>query len=136
MNESASQQLADTSRRWGLWLAATLLLPCLSGCGSRLPPVADPDRAAAALKTALEAWQQGASTESLAAASPPIHVSDVEWASGSKLTKYQIKSEQAAGLGWRCEVLLTVQRKDGRTKQYPASYRIDTDPAIVVVHEN
>jgi hypothetical protein len=31
--------------------------------------------------------------------------------------------------------LLTVESADGQTRQHPAMYRIDTEPAVVVIHE-
>jgi hypothetical protein len=97
--------------------------------------MADADRATAALRTALDASKDGASPDSLKTSTPPIHVSDSEWASGNKLIDYSIESGQTAGFGWRCDVLLTVEEENGRTRQHRAMYRIDTDPAVVVVHE-
>jgi len=99
------------------------------------PPTAEPDRARAALRAALEAWKEGESSESLMAATPPIHVSDSEWHQGNKLLDYELGEERSAGFGWRCDVQLTVQANVGRPRKHLAVYRVDTDPALVVVHE-
>lgn len=122
-----------TAAKFGLLAIVTAV--CGLGCGASAPPVAESEAATAALKTALDAWLAGESSEALANRTPPIHVSDTEWKSGKKLTKYEVKSGQSAGFGWRCDVILTVQAGTGPAKQHSASYRIDTEPAIVVVHE-
>ncbi len=116
-------------------LIGLLSLLCLPGCSDAKPVVANPDRARVALETALEAWKKGAPHESLKAANPPIHVSDSEWHDGNKLVEYELRAERSAGFGWRCEVQLTVEAKDGGTRKHLAMYRVDTEPAIVVVHE-
>lgn len=127
---------AAARKRSGLLLWWTVaLVAFVAGCGEPMPPSADPQRAEAALKTALDAWRRGDEPQALQAQTPPIHVSDTEWSNGAELKEYEIKSGQAAGLGWRCEVVLKVKDASGRTREHQASYRIDTDPAIVVVHE-
>jgi hypothetical protein len=118
------------SRR--LFVAALLLA---AGCGKPLPPAADAQRARAALETALQAWQKGEPPEALQRADPAIHVNDPAWRSGQRLVKYQIESEQANGLSWRCEVLLTLRKGNGAAREQRALYCIDTDPALVVVSE-
>ncbi|MEX2174580.1 MAG: hypothetical protein WD872_09470 [Pirellulaceae bacterium] len=116
-------------------LIACLSLLCLTGCGDAKPVAANPDRARVALKTALETWKKGKPYESLKAATPPIHVSDSEWHGGHKLVEFELGAERSAGFGWRCEVQLTVEAKDGGARKHLAVYRVDTEPAIVVVHE-
>lgn len=117
------------------WLSCVCAVLCLSGCGDSEPPMAEPDRARGALKAALEAWKEGMTSESLMAATPPIHVSDSEWHAGNKLVEYELGEERSAGFGWRCDVQLTVQEQNGSTRKHLATYRVDTDPALVVVHE-
>jgi hypothetical protein len=107
----------------------------LTGCNDPAPVAANPDRARVALETALKAWKKGEAHESLMSANPPIHVSDSEWHDGYKLIEFELGPERSAGYGWRCEVQLTVEAKDGGTRKHLAMYRVDTDPAIVVVHE-
>ena len=107
----------------------------LTGCNDATPVAANPDRARVALETALVAWKKGDPYESLKAANPPIHVSDTEWHNGNKLVEFELGAERSAGFGWRCEVQLTVERKDGSTRKHLAVYHVDTEPAIVVVHE-
>jgi hypothetical protein len=121
--------------KWRALLIVLVVLLC-AGCNRPAPAMADPDQATAALKSALDAWQRGDTTDSLLSAARPIHVGDAEWESGRRLLEYKILSGQTAGFGWRCDVLLTVQSEDGSVKEHPAMYRIDTDPAIVVIHEN
>jgi hypothetical protein len=116
-------------------LLALALVAVSIGCGESLPPAAEPDRAQAALRTALDAWKNGESPESLKTRNPAIYVSDTEWRNGAQLEQYEIESGQTAGLGWRCEVTLTVKNAQGGSRTHGASYRIDTDPQIVVVHE-
>jgi hypothetical protein len=110
-------------------------LMCLTGCNDATPVAANPDRARVALETALEAWKKGDSHESLKTANPPIHVSDSEWHGGNTLVEFELGAERSAGFGWRCEVQLTVEAKSGGTRKHLAVYRVDTEPAIVVVHE-
>ena len=120
------------SLRWLLLLAILLG----TGCGGNsLPTAADPARARDSLTTVLDAWQGGANSDSLQSRTPAIHVNDPAWSSGKKLVKYEIKSEEAAGQSWRCEVELTVKNGDGAETKQHALYCIDTDPALVIVRE-
>ena len=136
MNGMTLKRLAR-NRRTALALAAAAMLWLMLqvGCTESTPRVADSERASAALRQALDAWKNGESPQSLAELNPPIHVNDAEWAGNAKLLEYSIDSEQAAGFGWRCDVSLTVQTAEGQKREHAATYRIDTDPALVVVHE-
>jgi hypothetical protein len=107
----------------------------LAGCNDAKPVAANPDRARVALETALAAWKKGESHQSLKAVEPPIHVSDPEWHNGTKLVEFELGAERSAGFGWRCEVQLTVEAKGGGTRKHLAVYHVDTEPAIVIVHE-
>ncbi len=105
------------------------------GCSRTLPPTANPEKAKATLSTALDAWKDGATAESLQARQPAIYFNDPEWNGSNRLVKYEFDSEQANGMGWRCIVLLTVESGNGKSRQRKASYVIDTDPALVIVRE-
>lgn len=115
-----------------LYLSFCLLA---GGCGTPLPPAADPAQAQSALKTALDAWQKGETAESLQSRSPAINVNDAGWSSGDRLVKYEIQSEQASGQSWKARVLLTVQNGSSSPTQQQATYTVDTTPAVVVVRD-
>jgi hypothetical protein len=129
--------LLHTRNKAGIlpWAIGFISLVCLAGCNDAKPVAANPDRARVALVTALETWKKGESHESLKAVTPPIHVSDSEWQGGNNLVEFELGAERPAGFGWRCEVQLTVEAKEGGTRKHLAVYRVDTEPAIVVVHE-
>jgi hypothetical protein len=105
-----------------------------AGCGQSLPPAADPGVARSTLETTLDAWRNGSTPGSLKAQSPAIYFNDPDFESGKQLVAYQIESEGAAGVSWRCEVLITV-KDNGAEQQRRVLYCIDVDPALVVVRE-
>ena len=53
--------------------------------------------------------KSGSTADSLKAQSPAIYLNDPDFASGKQLVAYQIESEEAAGVSWRCEVSITVK---------------------------
>lgn len=113
-----------------------ILMMIAIGCGGESKPqMTDPEKAKATLQTVLDTWKKGDAYDSLQKGTPPIHVSDSEWQGGNQLVDYSIEEERAAGFGWRCQVLLTLKPKAGETQKRRASYRVDTEPALVVVHE-
>ena len=61
------------------YLLSALILAAFSGCGTSLPPTADPGRAKAALESALDAWCQGDTVDSLRQRSPAVHFNDELW---------------------------------------------------------
>src|SRR5262245_37974072 len=62
------------------------------GCHkSSMPPQANADEARIALTTALEAWQHGETSETLAARSPPLYFNDQRCVPGIKLLSYKIE---------------------------------------------
>jgi hypothetical protein len=115
--------------------AAILATAAIVGCGGAEPTVADPQRAKAALQTALDAWRQGETESSLQQASPAIHVNDPEWRAGKQLVEYRIEAEQPMGYSYRYDVVLTVKASQAQPKQQQVSYTVDTDPALVVVRD-
>lgn len=112
-----------------------LLLVAVLGCSDTKPTAADPERAKAALQTALDAWRNGEAESSLQQASPAIHVNDPEWRAGKKLIEYKIEGEQSMGYSWRYDVVLTVQPEGGEPTRQLATYTVDTDPELVVVRD-
>jgi hypothetical protein len=134
MSNLSFRGVACLNRRTATASLAGLVL-LVAGCSQELPPQAQPQRAREALTAALDAWKGGATESSLQARVPAIHVNEPEWRAGARLLSYEIKSEQAAGQSWRCEVDLTLQPLDGPRARQSALYCIDTDPALVVVRE-
>jgi hypothetical protein len=106
----------------------------VAGCGKSHSPAADPERARKALTAALDAWKGGERLETLQARTPAIYFND-ELSAEKRLVKYDIEAEAANGLGWRCDVLLTIDGGNGKENQRRVGYQIDTDPAIVIVQQ-
>jgi hypothetical protein len=115
-------------------LAAVLAV--LAGCSRNSPSApADPDRARDALRSSLDAWQQGETPHTLKERRPAIFVVDYEWTGGHRLLRYQIEKDELIGNQLRCHVRLTVQNQQGRVVQQAAAYSVDTDP-VVTVHRD
>ena len=70
----------------------------------------EPDKARAALRTALDAWKAGRPIGSLAEASPPIVAQDFDWLAGAKLDDYAVLDDKEADANLRVRVQLTVFR--------------------------
>jgi hypothetical protein len=107
----------------------------LAGCGGpALQAPADPARARQALRTALDAWQQGGQPGSLKSGSPAVHVSDQDWSAGYRLTRYQIAEDgQRAGVDLRYRVALTLLAPRGQTVHKDTAYLVGTSPVLTVV---
>jgi hypothetical protein len=108
----------------------------VSGCheGTGLPPAADPEKARASLRTALDAWQQGEQPDSLKNRTPAIYFTDFAWQGGQRLLKYEL-GEQTKGVGQQvvCSAVLSLAKGNDKPYEKKARYLIDTDPAIVIV---
>lgn len=114
-----------------LWL----LLVCAVGCGGKLPPEADSDRARNALQTALETWKGGEKVESLQKRQPAIYFNDELWRAERQLVDFAIGDGSRNGMGWRCEVKLTTKDAMNQSVSHQILYQIDTDPVIVIVQQ-
>lgn len=116
-----------------LKIAALIAAICLAGgCtpGPRKAAAVNPEQARSALKSALDAWKEGKSLESLKSASPAIVAGDIDWMQGKKLTSYEVLGDgtpQDANL--RVEVKLTFE---GSAEPKKAIYIVGTDPQITV----
>jgi hypothetical protein len=117
-----------STRFLGLVLGAAL-----AGCGQSLPPAADADQARAALRVALDAWQQGGKAQTLLERSPPIRVVDDDWDKGWSLKSYKIAKDKQLGQQRRVSAHLSLRGTDGKTMDKNVNYDIDTAPAIVIV---
>jgi hypothetical protein len=116
-----------------VFLGLVLISAAQLGCGSKARS-ADPESARVALRTALAAWQGGASPESLQQRSPSITVSDSQWRNGYRLLRYEIASDdRVVGYELECRAALVLQGPDGRQLEEKAVFTVSTHPAQVVV---
>lgn len=102
-----------------------------AGCTETVAPTPlDNTKALAALKTTLDAWRKGESTDSL---KPSIIAQDMEWQGGAKLVDYAIEGEgQKVDSNLRARVKLTLKGKDGKDATKTAQYLVTTSPAVTV----
>lgn len=126
-----TEGLASRRARTPLLVVALLA----AGCGGTLPKATDPERAKSAFVAALDAWKGGEKAEALRTQSPPVYFNDAQWEGGSRLIRYEIESEQASGLSWRCAVRLTVQAAGEEPKTRTARYAVDIGQAVVIARE-
>lgn len=122
-----------------------LLVASFIGCGGP-PPQADPDRAAAALQAALEAWKGGETPDAMAGRDPTIVVLDHKWQAGWKLVSFKVADPAGRPLGveQRFEVELSLVPSPAANRPGPASkpvkeiaiYTVATDPKLTVCRNN
>jgi hypothetical protein len=106
------------------------------GCGGSLPPQADPDVAAAALRTALDAWQKGEPAAALVGRTPAVYFNDPRCGPAVRLVDYKLDDGHGFhGQSVRRSALLSLRLKDGSALEKKVNYLIDTSPAIVIVPE-
>jgi hypothetical protein len=113
---------------------AALAVVLLAGCsvGPKLAAPVEPDKARAALRTALDAWKAGKPIGSLGEASPPIVAQDFDWLAGAKLDDYAVLDDQAADANLRVRVQLTVRPAQGAPAKKTVTYVVGTDPKLTV----
>lgn len=124
---------------------ALILAGLVLGCGGP-PPQADPDRAAAALRDALEAWKTGETPAALAAREPAIVVIDHKWQAGYKLIAFTAvdPAGRPHGVEQRFEVELSLVPSPAAKRPGPAPkpvkeiaiYTVGTDPKLTVCRNN
>jgi hypothetical protein len=114
-----------------IWVAL-LFLP---GCRGGLGPDADRDVADKALRTAMEAWQNGKPQDDLEKEQPAIIMNEDDWRMGKRLIEFKIEECTLSGRQVRCRVRLKLQDKDGKKAERNAVYVIDTTPRIVIVRD-
>ena len=134
MTNRFSAAIAAVGARSASWLLPFVAFAAVMGCSSgSLPARADPERAKQALRTALETWQKGESTEALANGSPPIYFNDPKIQKGMRLASYEVEnSHDFFGQSVRFSVKATFARDDGG-KERKLTYLIDTGTAVVIV---
>jgi hypothetical protein len=113
---------------------AALIAISAAGCGSKMPSAADPERARASLTTALDAWRNGDSPDTLQKRSPAIYFNDEVWQSKVGLAGYEITNGESSGRGYRCDVNLVLHGGEPNAPRR-VSYLVDTHPAIVIVQQ-
>jgi hypothetical protein len=117
---------------WSLALLTSLAL----GCGPATPRPADPDKAREALRTALDAWQNGERPEALKARQPALYVNDADWQAGLRLTGYELKGDgDYHGVQFRCSAVLSLEAGKGQRSDKAVKYLIDTQPRVVIVRD-
>ena len=100
--------------------------------GPRTAAPVEPEKARAALRTALDAWKAGRPIESLAGESPPIVAQDFDWMAGGRLVEYQVLGDGTAeDANLRVRVELTVRNPHGRTSTKTVAYIVGTDRDVI-----
>ena len=107
-----------------------------AGCGKSLHDPVEPDKASAALQTALDAWKQGEAFGDLQKRNPPIYFNEPEWKAGKQLVSFTLGKPELMGRQARCSVKLSLRDKGGKTTERQISYQIDTTPQVVIAREN
>ena len=117
------------------WIACAVLM-AMTGCGKKLPDPADPNAGREALTLALNTWKNGGSQEELQNRNPAVYFNEPEWQAGKKLVRYEIKGQlEPFGRQLRANVLLSVQDKNGATKDMTIPYQVDTHEVVVIARE-
>jgi hypothetical protein len=92
-------------------------------------PAAGPEQAREALRTALDAWQNGQTVSALQGQSPSITIADGDYLRGCRLVCYQLAdNDRLVGLRLHCTVTLSLQDDRGRSFEKKVFYKVDTDP--------
>lgn len=121
------------------WVALiSLLIACVAvGCGSaQHAPDLSESVAQSSLTTALDAWKQGQTPDSLGQRSPQIIVGDTQWEAGQRLVSYKVL-EPATSDGSNLHVPVELELEDGagvRSKE-TVKYTVGTSPKITVFLE-
>jgi hypothetical protein len=106
----------------------------LPGCGRGLPPKASPEEARQALRTALDAWQQGESLETLTKGRPAVYFNDPKAHDGRRLMSYEMEDGyDFFGQSVRVRVNAMLEGKDGTVSERELTYIIDTSPVVVII---
>jgi hypothetical protein len=117
-------------------LTATAVLLLLAGGCSERPKTAAPvnaDQARSTLKTALDAWRDGKTPDSLQQGSPRIVVQDMDWKQGMTLKSYQlIGSGDERDANLECAVKLSLVDPQGKPLEKTVTYIVGTDPVLTV----
>jgi hypothetical protein len=110
------------------------------GCGrSNYTPAraSDPASARQALTAALDTWQSGAPSDSLASRTPTLFVRDEDWKAGHALKKYKLLGDgEPYGSNVRFHVGLELNGKSEQKSQKNVRYVVATDPVLSVTRDD
>jgi hypothetical protein len=114
-----------------------VLITCLAlvGCddSTPVPSAAPEDAAKSTLISALTSWEKGQSVDAMRQANPAITVSDPEWKSGQKLSKFEILGPgEPSGAERVFQVKLWLIDESGKESQEAVAYRVGTQPILTV----
>jgi hypothetical protein len=120
-----------------------MLLPALivaAGCSAGVEPADHPRydsvQARAALVAALDAWKKG-EARALPRRNPPIRFVDDDFATGLRLSDYEIEQPDApSGLHKDVEVILSLRDSRGKVIQREARYQVATEPGLAVLRSD
>lgn len=117
-------------------LGLSLACGLLTGCGESIPEKADPQKALAAVTSALEAWKKGDKPAQLSTSTPPIQVSDEDWINGLQLESYVLgAAETHRGLSLQCPVTLSLKATNGKKVTKRVVYTVGTEPVLSVIRQ-
>ncbi len=115
------------------WRVALIATACLAGCGvrQRAAPL-DVELAREVLKTSLEAWKKGDSTDTLKNGSPSIIAQDPDWVAGARLVAYTLDGDdKRVAENLFVPVSLTLKPENGNQATQNVSYVIGTTPQVM-----
>jgi hypothetical protein len=125
-----------SARRW----LPLLLLAAFACAHDAAPPASQPaydsEQARAALVAALDAWKKG-EARALARRQPPIRFVDDDFATGLKLSDYEIdEPDRPIALHENVAVILSLRDARGRTIHREAQYQVATSPGLAVLRSD
>lgn len=129
MNTSIIKEIA-------IYLVA-VLVAVSSGCGSSQGPVADMDKAHAAVKQTLEGWKSGKPFDNSLENSPEIVFQDEDRQLGYRLINYKPGGDvRQAGHSVYYPVVLEMKSPRGRIVKKQVIYSVSTSPILLVLRQD
>ena len=129
MNTSIIKEIA-------IYLVA-VLAAVSSGCGSSQGPVADMDKAHAAVKQTLEAWKSGKPADNSPVNSTEIVFQDEDRQLGYRLINYKPGADvRLAGHSVYYPVVLEMKSPRGRIVKKQVIYSVSTSPILLVLRQD
>ncbi|MDR3638299.1 MAG: hypothetical protein P4L84_31135 [Isosphaeraceae bacterium] len=111
------------------------------GCSRSVgPPTAQPpyesEKARAALIAALDSWKNGEG-KSLAKRTPPIRFVDDDFATGLRLSEYEIEEpDRPIAMHEDVAVILSLRDARGKTIRRETRYQVATSPGLAVLRSD
>jgi hypothetical protein len=102
------------------------------GCNGPKSAPANPETARNALDTSLQAWKNGAKSESLQNQSPAVFFYYDSWEKGERLLDYKVSAPTPYGNSLKVKVKLVLETKAGKKHVEETDFSIDTHPKIVI----